>query len=113
MCSLVYRHYLCDTPLHFNLKLETSANFRHKCLGLSWYMYCVFIFFPQKPANILVMGEGPERGRVKIGMFISLISPSVAFKTECSKGLVTQINSTVNAFWITDENLMKWRGKIY
>lgn len=25
-------------------------------------------FFPQKPANILVMGEGPERGRVKIGM---------------------------------------------
>lgn len=21
----------------------------------------------QKPANILVMGEGPERGRVKIG----------------------------------------------
>lgn len=24
--------------------------------------------FPQKPANILVMGEGPERGRVKIGM---------------------------------------------
>lgn len=47
-------------------------------------MYCVFIFFPQKPANILVMGEGPERGRVKIGMFISLISPSVAIKTECS-----------------------------
>lgn len=27
------------------------------------------ILFPQKPANILVMGEGPERGRVKIGMF--------------------------------------------
>lgn len=25
---------------------------------------------PQKPANILVMGEGPERGRVKIGMYI-------------------------------------------
>lgn len=24
---------------------------------------------PQKPANILVMGEGPERGRVKIGMY--------------------------------------------
>lgn len=24
--------------------------------------------FSQKPANILVMGEGPERGRVKIGM---------------------------------------------
>lgn len=24
-----------------------------------------FVF--QKPANILVMGEGPERGRVKIG----------------------------------------------
>lgn len=23
----------------------------------------------QKPANILVMGEGPERGRVKIGMY--------------------------------------------
>lgn len=41
-------------------------------------------FFPQKPANILVMGEGPERGRVKIGMFISLISPSVAIKKECS-----------------------------
>lgn len=32
------------------------------------------------------MGEGPERGRVKIGMFISLISPSVAFKLECSEG---------------------------
>jgi len=24
-------------------------------------------FFLQKPANILVMGDGPERGRVKIG----------------------------------------------
>lgn len=23
----------------------------------------------QKPANILVMGEGPERGRVKIGTY--------------------------------------------
>lgn len=34
------------------------------------------------------MGEGPERGRVKIGMFISLISPSVAFKLECSEGAV-------------------------
>lgn len=34
------------------------------------------------------MGEGPERGRVKIGMFISLISPSVAFKLECSGGAV-------------------------
>lgn len=31
----------------------------------------VFLSFSppvQKPANILVMGEGPERGRVKIGM---------------------------------------------
>lgn len=28
-------------------------------------MFCLFL--PQKPANILVMGEGPERGRVKIG----------------------------------------------
>lgn len=27
---------------------------------------------PQKPANILVMGEGPERGRVKIGMYTVL-----------------------------------------
>lgn len=34
------------------------------------------------------MGEGPERGRVKIGMLISLISPSVAFKLECSGGAV-------------------------
>lgn len=34
------------------------------------------------------MGEGPERGRVKIGMFISLISPSVAFKLECCEGAV-------------------------
>lgn len=25
-------------------------------------------YFLQKPANILVMGEGPDRGRVKIGM---------------------------------------------
>lgn len=25
--------------------------------------------FLQKPANILVMGQGPERGRVKIGVF--------------------------------------------
>lgn len=33
---------------------------------------CVFVLFsPQKPANILVMGEGPERGRVKIGMYVS------------------------------------------
>jgi len=27
--------------------------------------FVTFLF--QKPANILVMGEGPERGRVKIG----------------------------------------------
>ena len=27
-------------------------------------------FSVQKPANILVMGEGPERGRVKIGKFV-------------------------------------------
>lgn len=26
----------------------------------------------QKPANILVMGEGPERGRVKIGEWASV-----------------------------------------
>lgn len=29
------------------------------------WSFVVFLF--QKPANILVMGEGPERGRVKIG----------------------------------------------
>lgn len=28
----------------------------------------IVLFFFQKPANILVMGEGPERGRVKIGI---------------------------------------------
>lgn len=27
----------------------------------------ILFYFLQKPANILVMGEGPERGRVKIG----------------------------------------------
>lgn len=33
---------------------------------------CMYVSFsPQKPANILVMGEGPERGRVKIGMYVS------------------------------------------
>lgn len=26
----------------------------------------------QKPANILVMGEGPERGRVKIGKYFQI-----------------------------------------
>uniref|UniRef100_H3BFG6 Cyclin dependent kinase 8 n=1 Tax=Latimeria chalumnae TaxID=7897 RepID=H3BFG6_LATCH len=31
-----------------------------------FFCKCSFLFFPQKPANILVMGEGPERGRVKI-----------------------------------------------
>lgn len=30
-----------------------------------------FVF--QKPANILVMGEGPERGRVKIGKLFGKI----------------------------------------
>lgn len=35
--------------------------------------------FPQKPANILVMGEGPERGRVKIGMSSILSSFTVYF----------------------------------
>ncbi len=30
----------------------------------------VSLLSSQKPANILVMGEGPERGRVKIGMYI-------------------------------------------
>lgn len=29
----------------------------------------VLLLFFQKPANILVMGEGPERGRVKIGKY--------------------------------------------
>lgn len=39
--------------------------------------YFFFFFVTQKPANILVMGEGVERGRVKIGesclmlMFVS------------------------------------------
>lgn len=28
------------------------------------------IYFPQKPANILVMGEGQEKGRVKIGKWL-------------------------------------------
>lgn len=29
--------------------------------------FFIFVRLLQKPANILVMGEGPERGRVKIG----------------------------------------------
>lgn len=38
------------------------------CVCASVFLSLVF-FLPsvQKPANILVMGEGPERGRVKIG----------------------------------------------
>ena len=27
----------------------------------------------QKPANILVMGEGPERGKAKIGKFLKTV----------------------------------------
>lgn len=38
-------------------KLNVETNF-----GMS-------LVLPQKPANILVMGEGPERGRVKIGKY--------------------------------------------
>lgn len=34
---------------------------------LYYKQYLIFLFLLQKPANILVMGEGPERGRVKIG----------------------------------------------
>lgn len=41
------------------------------------------------------MGEGPERGRVKIGMFTSLISPSVAFKLECSEGAVVPLKVVI------------------
>lgn len=43
------------------------------------------MLFLQKPANILVMGEGPERGRVKIGemthVFIGLCSSCHSFRT--------------------------------
>ena len=35
-------------------------------------MQLIYFCF-QKPANILVMGEGPERGRVKIGKILVAI----------------------------------------
>lgn len=38
-------------------------------------------FFLQKPANILVMGEGPERGRVKIGEMTLFLFSKVVFVT--------------------------------
>lgn len=43
----------------------------------------IIVYLPtchhQKPANILVMGEGPERGRVKIGIYHVLTLPSVIY----------------------------------
>ena len=39
------------------------------CITVSGMHLVVTVHMPvlQKPANILVMGEGPERGRIKIG----------------------------------------------
>ena len=37
------------------------------------------IYFPQKPANILVMGEGQEKGRVKIGKWLSSSTDNSVF----------------------------------
>lgn len=48
-------------------------------------MLIIVSVFPQKPANILVMGEGPERGRVKIGMC------TVLFHCLCVPGYITLI----------------------
>lgn len=44
--------------------LQVHMTFWEKQMCNLW-SFVVFLF--QKPANILVMGEGPERGRVKIG----------------------------------------------
>ena len=43
---------------------ERANFFEYKFLNLNYLFFSL-----QKPANILVMGEGPERGRVKIGDF--------------------------------------------
>ena len=44
---------------------------QYETLILNYFFNSDFdvVSFLQKPANILVMGEGPERGRVKIGLF--------------------------------------------
>lgn len=49
---------------------------------------------PQKPANILVMGEGPERGRVKIGKY------TVSFLK-----MLSQLFTVKVWFYLTDYNV--------
>ena len=38
-------------------------------VGFLQRLYCSLSFLFKKPANILVMGEGAERGKVKIGVY--------------------------------------------
>lgn len=49
------------------LKVVSQVNDRQIKVRTKWCVYHMFLCLLQKPANILVMGEGPERGRVKIG----------------------------------------------
>lgn len=55
-----------DFLIALNLLVEDFVNFH--CLLVDEYLTTYNYFFDclQKPANILVMGEGPEKGRVKI-----------------------------------------------
>lgn len=46
-----------------------------------WFLLSLLHF--QKPANILVMGEGPERGRVKIGKSHVLLRCELYWFIEC------------------------------
>ena len=67
----LYFLHTCFIPLTFGTGHKyISWTFRTCNLPKNKRWSSMFCFLFQKPANILVMGEGPERGRVKIGEFI-------------------------------------------
>ena len=58
----------------------------------------MYLLYLQKPANILVMGEGPERGRVKIGEYYNVMHYSLlCFNPglSCSKLTMSLVNDSL------------------
>lgn len=68
ICRLLYweRESLIKVGV-FLKTLSHTSKLKWALSGLYYTQYLIFLCLLQKPANILVMGEGPERGRVKIG----------------------------------------------
>lgn len=67
---------------------------------------CMSLFLHQKPANILVMGEGPERGRVKIGMYnVSFLKCYLLFKLVT---LLTKLSIVKRTWGLPVSSIHRW-----